>query len=287
MLKNYITIAFRQLLKNRVFSFINIFGLTIGFLCFTLLALYVHDELSYDTFHRDANRMFRVIQHEQQEDGTIRNVAPVANLVGKESVAQFSEVEETCRITVFGRVTLGNDPTNRDYERMVTTDANFFTFFDFPLLEGNPEDVLKNPDGIVLSEKLAKKYFGNGPAVGQQMWSAINRDGQPLYFTVTGVMKDFPKNSHMSIDAIFSEATWPSVFRWYTNYVTTDWTSNGYITYFKLRPDADIKSLENNIGELVQSHYPKDKDYKSEFSLQPLRDIHMYSDDIQGNDINT
>jgi putative ABC transport system permease protein len=287
MIKNYITIAFRQLLKNRTFSFINIFGLTLGFLCFTLLALYVHDELSFDMFHRDVTRMYRVIQHEQQEDGTIRNVAPVANLIAQESTTQFSEVEETCRLTVFGRATLGNDPANRDYERIVTTDANFFTFFDYPLIEGNPEEVLKSPDAIVLSEKMAKKYFGNGPAVGQQIWSSINRDGQPVYFTVTGVMKDFPKNSHLSIDAIFSESTWPSIFRWYTNYINTDWTSNGYMTYFKTKDGADIKAIERKIGELVQAHYPKEREFKSSFTLQPFQDIHMYSEGIQGNDINT
>src|SRR5688572_26297506 len=113
MLFNHFKISFRQLMKNKTFSFINIFGLTLGFLCFILLALYVHDELSFDLFHKDAQRMYRVLQHEKQEDGTIRSVAPVAALVGKEAASQFPEVEDVCRLSALGRVTVGNDPVNR------------------------------------------------------------------------------------------------------------------------------------------------------------------------------
>jgi putative ABC transport system permease protein len=287
MLKNYITISFRQLMKNRVFSFINIFGLTLGFLCFLLLALYVHDELSFDLFHSDAGRMYRVLQHEQQDDGSIRNVAQVACLIGKETVAQIPEAEEACRISFFGRVTMGNDPATRDYQRIVSTDANFFTFFDFPLIEGKVEEVLKSPDAVVLSEALAKKYFGSEPAVGKQIWTAFMRDRKPVYLTVTGVMKDFPKNSHMQISAIFSEATWPTMFRWYNEYVSTDWTSNEYVTYLKLKPGTETTALASQISGLVKSHYPTDRPFKSEFTLQSLGDIHLYSDNIQSNEFNS
>src|SRR6185436_1530620 len=110
MLLNHFKISFRQLMKNKTFTFINIFGLTLGFLCFILLALYVHDELSFDLFHRDAPRMYRVLQHEKQEDGTIRNVAPVAARIGVEAAKQLPEIEEFCRISAVGRATFGNDP---------------------------------------------------------------------------------------------------------------------------------------------------------------------------------
>ena len=126
MLLNHLTITLRQLMKNKTFTFINVSGLTLGFLCFMLLALYINDELRFDMFHRDAEKIYRVIQHEQQEDGTIRNVAQVACLIGKETVAQIPDVEAACRISFFGRVSLGNDPPTRDYQRIVSTDANFF-----------------------------------------------------------------------------------------------------------------------------------------------------------------
>src|SRR4051812_13964685 len=100
-------IAFRYLLKNRSFSLINIFGLTLGFLCFILIGLYLHDELSFDLFHHDALRTYRVLQHEQTEDGTLRHVAPVAARVGPEAIKQLPEVEDALRISALGRLTMG------------------------------------------------------------------------------------------------------------------------------------------------------------------------------------
>lgn len=282
MLFNHFKISFRQLMKNKTFTFINVFGLTLGFLCFILLALYVHDELSFDLFHKDANRMYRVIQHETQEDGTIRNVAPVAARIGREAVTQFPEVEESCSITSIGRATFGNDPLTRDYEPIIITDDNFLTFFDFPLLEGDATTALSKPNSIVITESIAKKYFGDTPAMGKKLWT--NNDKVDL--TVTGILKDFPKNSHLQFGILFSESTWPSVLSWYTNFVNTDWTSNTYITYLKLRQDSDRSSVATKIGTLVKGNFPKDREFKSEFSLQPFSQIHMYSQNIQGSEGN-
>jgi putative ABC transport system permease protein len=286
MLLNYFKITLRYLLKNRTFSFINIFGLTFGFLCFTLIALYLFDELSFDMFHKDAGRTYRVIQHIQQDDGTLRTVAPVAARIAPEALSQLPEVEDIFRVSGIGRITLGNDPATRDYERVLTTDENFFTFFDFQLLEGDPATALKRPDGIVLSEKLAKKYFGSEPAMGKSLWSVLRRNEQNVHFTVTGIMKDFPKNSHLQFDILYAESTWPSVFNWYTNFMASDWSSNSFVTYVKLKPDVDQQAFEGKLTELVEAHYPADKEFKSSFALQPMKDIHLYSDNIQGNDIN-
>jgi putative ABC transport system permease protein len=287
MIKNYFKITLRQLMKNKTFTFINLFGLTLGFLCFILLALYIHDELSFDLFHQDSNRMYRVLQHEKQENGTTRTVAPVACLIGKEGVAQFPEVEDMCRLSALGRVTVGNDPANRDYEQLLYADPNFFSFFDFKLLEGKPDEALKNPDAVVLSEKFAKKYFGDEPAFGKRLWVSLTRNDQLIEFTVTGIMKDLPKNSHLQIDMLFSEATFPTIFPWYNQFVSTDWTSNFYLTYLKLKENADHSQVSSKFKTLVQSHYPPDKEFKSEFSLQPFNQIHLYSQDIQGTESNS
>jgi putative ABC transport system permease protein len=287
MYKNYFKISFRQLVKNKSFAFINIAGLTLGFTCFLLLALYIHDELSFDMFHRDADRIVRVLQHEQQEDGSIRNVAQVSPPLGKELATQFQEVEEVCRLTAFGRVTLGNDPVSRSYERIWTSDPNFLQFFDFPLIEGDPATALKNPDAVVITETLAKKYFGNEPALGKTIWSAFRRNGNPVYFTVTGIMKELPKNSHLQIQALFSEATWPSMYRWYNEYVSTDWVSNDYVTYMKLKPGTESTTLAGKMADMVKTHYPKDREFKSSFTLQPLRDLHFYQDNAQDNELNS
>ncbi|HEY3430614.1 MAG TPA: ABC transporter permease [Cyclobacteriaceae bacterium] len=286
MFFTHLKISFRQLMKNKAFTFINIFGLTLGFLCFILLALYVHDELSFDLFHTDANRMYRVLQHEKQEDGAIRNVAPVAARIGAEMATQFPEVEASCSFTVFGRTTMGNDPLARDYERILVPDRNFLSFFNFPLLEGDPATALNQPDGIVISESFAKKYFGNTSALGKQLWSNMDRNDKNIEFTVTGIMKDFPQNSHLRFDLLFSEPTFSSTFSDYTEFITTDWESNTYITYVKLRENANVATVENKLKNLVQANYPKDKEFKSAFSLQPFSEIHLYSQNIQGSEEN-
>src|SRR3954470_8759614 len=118
MFINNFKIAFRHLTKNPSFSFINLFGLTLGFFCFLLIALYLHDELSFDMFHKDATRMYRVLQHETQKDGNIRNVASVAVRIGPEALKQLPEVEDAATLFGLGRITLGNDPINRNYEQL-------------------------------------------------------------------------------------------------------------------------------------------------------------------------
>jgi putative ABC transport system permease protein len=216
----------------------------------------------------------------------VRNVAPVSARLGLEAAIQIPEIEAVSRISGNGRITMGNDPLNHDYEQVLITDPNFLTFFNFPLLEGDPATALSKPDAIVISEAYAKKYFGDTPPIGKQLWSNLRRNDKDIEFTVAGIMKDFPKNSHLQLNMLFSESTWPSTFRWYNNFVSTDWSSNSYITYLKLRDGADLASVESKIKTLVQTNYPKDQEFKSEFSLQPFGKIHMYSDNIQGNEVN-
>jgi putative ABC transport system permease protein len=288
MLFNYFKIAFRYLVKNKSFSIINIAGLVLGSACFLLIILYVHDELSFDMFHKDAPQIYRVLQHEKKEDGSIRNVGPIASRIGPEAVKQLPEALESTRLYAFGRMTMGNDPANRDYETMLTADENFLTFFDFPLVEGDRNTALKEANTVVISESTAKKYFGSEPALGKRLWSNLNRKGENIEFLVTAVMKDFPKNSHLHIDAIFSDKSWPSVFPWYTDYMNSDWSSNGFITYIKMKPGFDEgnkKAFENKVAELTKSNFPPDKEFRSTFSLQALKDIHLHSDNIQGLDM--
>jgi putative ABC transport system permease protein len=287
MYKNYFKISVRQLVKNKVLTGINLVGLTLGFTCFLLLALYIHDELSFDLFHRDADRIVRVLQHEQQEDGSVRTMAQVSPLLGRESAVQFQEVDDVCRLSAFGRVALGNDPVSRSYERIWSPDDNFFAFFDFELVEGDKNTALKSPDAIVISERLAHKYFGNESALGKTLWSAFTRNGQPVYLTVTGIMKDTPKNSHLQVEALFSEATWSTIFRWYSEYVSTDWVSSEYVTYLKLKPDANKAALAAKVTELVKRNYPKDQEFKSTFTLQSLSEVHFTQDNAQDNELNS
>ncbi len=282
MFFNYLKISLRHLTKNKSFSIINILGLTLGFVCFILLSLYVYDELSFDTFHRDAGHTYRLLEHKTQDDGSIRTLGEMGPAIGREMQAQFPVVEDYCRLSASGRTALGNDPANRMQERVLIADPNFFSFFDFPLLEGDPQTALMNPDAIVVSERMAKKYFGNESPMGKQIWSSFTRNQQPIYFTVTGVMKNFPKNSHLQIDMFVSDATFLTMYDDYKNYLLTNWSDNEYTTYVKLKPGADPATLAKQIGELVKANYPANEEYRSEFVLQPFTDVHLHSEAIQG-----
>lgn len=285
MFFNHLKISFRQLMKNKTFTFINIFGLTLGFLCFILLSLYIHDELSFDRFQKDSSKIYLVLQHEKLEDGTMRDVAPIAARIGPEAVLQFPDVEASCRVTSFGRTTMGNDPMNRGYENVIVVDPNYLTFFDHSLLEGDSKTALSEPDGIVISESFAKKYFTNESAFGKLLWSSITRNGKNIEFKVTGVMKNPPLNSHLRFDILFADATWSSVFPDYISDMTSDWESNNYNTYLKLRETANKFAIESNITSLVQKNYSSnEKTFNSKFSLQPFADIHLYSNNIQGSE---
>ena len=287
MMTNNLRIALRYLLKNKTFSIINLFGLTIGFFCFIIIALYLNDELSFDMFHRDSKNIYRVIQQKTETEGQTRVIAPIAARIGIEGANQLPGIKAATRVSALGRITLGNDPASRGYERLLTTDENFFTFFDFPLIDGDPKTVLSQPATIVISEKTAKKYFGNESPMGKTLWSSLSRNSQPVELVVSGVMKDFPKNSHLQFDIIFSEKTWPGLFAWYSKFMDTDWQSNSFITYVKLDEHANAESIASGLTTLVKKNSPSDKEFKSIFSLQPLSDIHLYSEGIQGNELNT
>jgi len=277
MLFNYFKIAFRQLRKNKVISFINIFGLTLGFLCFTLLALYVHDELSYDTFQRDANRIYRVLQHEQGDDNE-RDVAVVAAQLAPHAKTQFPEVEDAIRTYFSGRVTMGNDPLLRNYETTFTADSNFFQFFDFTLLQGNPRTALTKANTLVLTESAAKKYFGKENALGKMLWVS------GLDMEVTGVMQEPPLNSNFGFQIIFPHETWMQNSQRAEN-VSRDWTSNGYTTFLKMKPGFDQQIFNAKLTALVKEHMESPLDFKSNFYLQSLTAVHVNDTVIQGNEI--
>lgn len=278
MLFNYIKIALRQLYKNKVFSIINITGLTLGFLCFIILGLYVHDELSFDTFHKDADRTYRVLQHEKQDNGEDRHVASIAAQVGPNLKAQFPEVEDVLRIYSIGRSTMGNDPALRNYEITFTADSNFFNFFDFVLLEGNPATALTKPNSVVLSESTAKKYFSNTSAFGKTI--RVNE----IDMEITGILKDMPSTSSLNLPLLFSHKTWLAQSNRLRQIETSDWTSNIFTTYVKLRPDADLKQVESKLTTLVKEHYGPEDEFKSTFSLQPIAAMHVNGLVLQGND---
>lgn len=274
MFRNYIKIALRYLFRNRVFSVVNISGLTFGFACFILLALFVKDELSFDMFHEDAKDIYRIIQKIEEPDGEIRLIAGVAPMVGREAEKQFPEVLSQTQVLQIGRLTVGNDPQVRDYERIWIADEHFFNFFDFQFIYGDPEKSLSAPDNLVITESVAIKYFGNRNVLGERLFT--NR----FNARISGVIKDFPANSHININTFHAEPTWAREISSWNEWVSTNWTSNAFITYVKMRQGFDKDSFEEKLTSLVSSHYGDEIEYESTFILQPLSEIHLHSGNI-------
>jgi putative ABC transport system permease protein len=266
MIKNYITIAWRNLLRNRVTSAINIFGLTIGLTCFTLIALYIQYEASYDRDHVKADRIYRIAQ--QQAGNVYRGTD---RFTGTPSVLSptlrrdFPEVEATTTLQLY---TMPMEKDGHVFpEQGLFSDEYLFDVFTFPIQKGIGKEALRDPDAILLTAALAKKYFGNDDPIGKTLMA----EGQHL-LTVKGILEDVPKNQHFSFDFITS-------FRNLPFYEEDRWNSNNFITYIVLPRGHDAKKFEEKLGSLDQ--YTKESyaglPFKPTFFLQPLRDIHLHS----------
>lgn len=279
MLNNYIKIAIRTLLKKKVYSLINITGLAIGLATCILIILYVLNEWSYDKFHIASDRVYRVVQtttspdREEEQATTPFQLAPVIDAEFPESVKSsirfFNRQED--KHSIINR----KDRIAFRESNFYFTDSTFFEIFSAELVRGNPNEALKNPLTIVITEELANKYFGDEDPMGK----SLNYNGI-REFTVTGIMKSWPEESHMDIDLL---ASYTSLDEIYSNSPDYDqsWLWNPIWTYVLLDETADPVQLEAQLNTLAERYYyaysgwPSDETVQIE--LQPVTDIHLYS----------
>src|SRR5690242_8325433 len=201
MIKNYLKIAFRNLWRHRVFSFINILGLTVGMTAFFLIFLYIKFELSYDDFNSKAGNIYRVVSDIKTPTETINASGP-SWAVGPHLQGEFPEVTASVRVSEDNLLIRRGDVKFQE-GNILFADSAFFTMFDYPLLKGNPRTCLNDPLNVVLTETAAKKYFGKEDPLGKMV--LLTADG--LNATITGVMKDIPENSTIKGDVIISMST--------------------------------------------------------------------------------
>nr|WKN34973.1 ABC transporter permease [Tunicatimonas sp. TK19036] len=273
MIKSYLTIAYRNLLKNKVFSLINIAGFSLGFIAAIFIALYVLDELNFDAFHTHADRIYRVTETLQDENGE-RQVVGAATQIGPSAVENLPEVENAVRLNVFGRLTLGYDEF-RDYENFLVADASFFKIFDCQFIEGDSQTALDQPYSVVLTESLAKKYFGDESPLGKSMYASWYENE----INVTGVIADFPANTHFAPDMLFSFST-ISTNKNFRESAASDWSSNTFATYLLLEENADPAEVAERLTFLANEHRTVDFQ-NNKYSLQPLTDIHFHSQHLE------
>ncbi len=267
MFKNYIKIAWRNLFKHKGYTFINIFGLAVGIAVCVLIFKFVSHELSYDTFHEKSERTYRVTMH--MEDYSLAITPSMASPTMQE---EFPEVETGVRLYHAGRfspVVVRHENTAFEERSFGYADSTFFEVFDFELLSGNPETALAQPNTMVISRDIAAKYFGNENPVGKSL--IINNDQT---FEVTGVMENMPDNSHFQLDFVASLITRSS----WSQLVDDELQGAQFFTYVVLNEANQDKVLEQKVNNYVQENYQRAQVRDVSLGLQPLTDIHLYSD---------
>jgi putative ABC transport system permease protein len=198
MYKNYLKIAFRNLIKQKAFSFINLFGLTAGLTCFLLIALYLFDEFTYDRFHKKADDIYRVVETKKSSEGKETKVVSVAANISESAKKDFPEVAAATRFSLLGRTNISNtENASVFYESYYLADASFFKIFDFPVVDGNTSNAFDIPHSVVLTDKTAIKIFGEKNVAGKTIIS--DRDSIP--YKITAVVS-IPDNSHLKFDYI-------------------------------------------------------------------------------------
>ncbi|MEL7585109.1 MAG: ABC transporter permease [Prolixibacteraceae bacterium] len=279
MMKNFFKVGFRNILKNKLFSAINIFGLAIGLSTCIVIILFIRHELSYDRFHEKADRIVRVVFRGSVQ-GEKMNEAHVMPPVAGTLLAEFPEVEEATRLRSYGTPKVANGEKVFRDNSFAFVDDNFFRVFSLPLIKGDAENVLTRPNTVVISESTAAKYFGQEEPIGKVLgfpdWNAE--------FTITGVMKDVPENSHFEFDLFASMATFPES-------ENTSWMESEFHTYLVLSKGSDYRDLEAKLPAVTDRHMsPQIKEAMGisldafreagnniGLFLQPLADIHLHS----------
>lgn len=287
MIRNYLKIAWRNLMKNKIFSFINILGLSVGLACCMLIALYLNYETSYDAYHKNANNIYEVVTgfvHESQEKSKLPNTpAPMAEAMKRE----FPEVVESTRLLGLfadGKTllqTTNSDGTDRKsfYEdKGYMADASFFKMFDYDFIEGSSGSTLESPNTIVLSEAIAKKLFGNQPALNKTVHVNSNTNGEHDCL-VTGVFR--PVNAPSHIDAQFFLGMKGGDMEAYLKEHLNDFASNNmFYSYLQLKPGTDYRQLEKKFPAFIDKYAGKDlkaMGFNKNQYLLPLKDIHLSS----------
>ena len=277
MFSNYFKIALRNLKKNPGYSVINIAGLAIGLACCVLILLYVQDELTFDLFHQQAGRIYRVVTTQKSPEQGERHFPSVMGPVAPALLAEFPEVSKTVRIRErqgMGRFTVRYGE-NRFYEGdYLVAESSFFEIFDFKLLQGDPQTALTLPSALVITETTARKYFGDENPVGKTL--AIERYGD---FKVTGLLQDPPRNSHLDFSMLLSFATLEANPRW-KQYIDS-WESDSFITYVLMREKIDIAAFNTKLAALTQKHLNAEQRNAVQLSLQSLRDVHFHSAQLE------
>jgi putative ABC transport system permease protein len=286
MIKNYIKITLRHLQKDKMYSLINILGLSVGIACCLLIFLYIHNELSYDNFHENADRIYRV--NSDLKLGASELALPVCeDMLGPTMKRDYPQVEEYARVHAFDNTKLIKSGESFNNEKNIAyADSTFFRVFTYPVIAGNTEHALNEPNTVVINESIAMKYFGTTNAAGKYIET---KDNGRNNYKVIAVIKNMPQNSYFNFAILFPMQN--------LNYgMWGNYASMNFQTYLLLKDGANYKEVESKLSEYDHRYvFPFVKEFlhiqsEEEFhkagnkivrTLMPMRDIHLYSNRVQ------
>jgi putative ABC transport system permease protein len=276
MIRSYVTMGWRSLLKNKLYSTLNVTGLTFGIICFLLIGIYVHDELTFDRDHVHADRIYRVITHESNPNNGTTVVAAAGYMLAEEATKAVPEVEMTTRLQRSGRGNLV-DPDNpvNVQETVTIADEHFLQLFDFPFIEGDRRTALKEPNSIVITEDLARRIFNRVDVLNKNVQFDFMR--APL--KITGILKSHPHNSSFNFTSVMSESTQYGS-EGFMQEAQSDWASTSFTVYALLKPNVIPDSVAGKMTRLVLANAQLDPETLLSYTLQPLKDVHLRSEGI-------
>lgn len=277
MLKNYLLTTLRNITRRKGFSVLNVLGLSIGLAASLLILQYVKDEFSYDDFHDHAGNIYRLQYDYYREKELIFKSATSFPKIAPALKADYPEIENVCRLYLRygGGVIRYNDIAIKE-DNLFLADQSFLEMFSFPLVAGDRNTALKEPNTAVVEEKTARKYFGDDDPIGKRIRLGSNEE-----YEIRGVIQS-PEASHLKFSFLFSYKTYPGVSATATSNQWEDaWGWYDFYNYIQLKPGADPKALEAKLPAFVKKYGHEGDAERMIFTLQPLTDIHLYSDLIQ------
>jgi putative ABC transport system permease protein len=271
MLKNLLTVALRNFQRDIWYSLLNILGLTIGITFSLFLIFYIRDELNYDKYNANADRIFRIGAYIKEADKPMLNWTSTQFELGPALKKDYPEVEEAVRFVDDGKAYFKKDDLKFYTEKVYYADSNVFKVFTYLFVQGDPRTALAAPHSIVLTRTVAQKYFGKSAnVVGQAL-----KDSKGEIFKVTGVIKDIPANSHFRPNILLSMSTLPKDFG------VNSWGSFNYFTYVLVRPHTDAAAFEKKLLPMYDKHMAQifaKFNVKIHYGVQPITSIHLHSD---------
>lgn len=262
MIKNYILTALRNILRQKGFSFINIFGLALGLACTLLILLWVQDEISYDRFHEKLDQLYRVVE-DQYYSGATYHVTVTPYPSGPVWAEKIPEIKEAIRLQWTGGMLFRYEEKAFYEGGMRAVDSNFFQVFSFPLIKGDPETVLLEPFSMVLTEEMAEKYYGEDDPIGKSL--QVN----DYNFRITGVAKDVPDNSTIGFDFLVPWDFLKTIDRY-----SDHWGANSIQTYVRLEENADPGPVDEKLTAVYKENL---EDGTTDFMLEPFKRQHLFT----------